>query len=161
MAMVLTLLQNHVTERDLVLFDTFVGMTAPSSKDVDFMGRRAEAVLDEARYAASQAEAEAAVFSTGYDPAHLHFVRGRVEETIPAYAPETIALLRLDTDWYESTRHELIHLFPRLAHGGVLIVDDYGHWQGARQALDEYLAEQQVCLFLHRIDYTGRIGVKI
>ena len=113
------------------------------------------------RCLASQAEAEAAVFSTGYDPADVHFVRGRVEDTIPAYAPETIALLRLDTDWYESTRHELIHLFPRLAHGGVLVVDDYGHWQGARQALDEYLAEHQVRLFLNRIDYTGRIGVKI
>jgi len=68
-------------------------------------------------------------------------VQGRIEETIPDFAPEQIALLRLDTDWYESTRHELIHLFPRLTTGGVLIIDDYGHWKGARRAVDEYFAE--------------------
>ncbi|HYM86681.1 MAG TPA: TylF/MycF/NovP-related O-methyltransferase, partial [Pseudoxanthomonas sp.] len=74
--------------------------------------------------------------------------------------PECIALLRLDTDWYESTRHEMIHLFPRLCVGGVLILDDYGHWLGARRAVDEYLGEHNVPLFLQRIDYTGRYAVK-
>ena len=86
---------------------------------------------------------------------------GRVEETIPEAAPERIAVLRLDTDWYESTRHELEHLYPRLAVGGVLIVDDYGHWQGARRAVDEYLAASGARLLLSRIDYTGRMAVKI
>ena len=85
---------------------------------------------------------------------------GRVEDTIPDQAPARIALLRLDTDWYESTRHELEQLWPRLAPGGVLIVDDYGHWQGARQAVDEYFAAHRVPMLLNRIDYTGRIGVK-
>jgi hypothetical protein len=69
-------------------------------------------------------------------------------------------VLRLDTDWYESTRHELEHLYPRLAAGGVLIIDDYGHWQGARRAVDEYLAATGARLFLSRIDYTGRLAVK-
>ncbi|HYW73193.1 MAG TPA: TylF/MycF/NovP-related O-methyltransferase, partial [Pyrinomonadaceae bacterium] len=82
-------------------------------------------------------------------------------ETIPAQAPDQIALLRLDTDWYQSTRHELTHLFPRLAPGGVLIIDDYGHWQGARRAVDEYFETNSVRILLHRIDYTGRIGVKM
>jgi hypothetical protein len=63
-------------------------------------------------------------------------------------------------DWYESTRHELLHLFPRLVPGGVLILDDYGHWEGARQAVDEYLAEHQIPLLLCRLDYSGRIAVK-
>ena len=91
----------------------------------------------------------------------MRFVPGRVEETIPEAAPERIAVLRLDTDWYESTRHELEHLFPRLAVGGVLIIDDYGHWQGARRAVDEYLAASGARLLLSRIDYTGRMAVKI
>jgi hypothetical protein len=78
---------------------------------------------------------------------------------VPQHAPARIALLRLDTDWYESTRHELVHLFPLIVPGGVLIVDDYGHWRGARQAVDEYFAEQRVPILLNRIDYTGRIGV--
>jgi O-methyltransferase len=84
-----------------------------------------------------------------------------VEDTIPGSAPEQIALLRLDTDWYESTRHELIHLYPRLSAGGVLIVDDYGHWQGSRRAVDEWIAQAGVRILLNRIDYTGRVAVKV
>ena len=83
-----------------------------------------------------------------------------VEDTLPAQAPERIALLRLDTDWYESTKHELEQLYPRLADGGVLIIDDYGHYEGARQAVDEYFAETGERVLLNRIDYTGRIAVK-
>jgi len=132
----------------------------PGDRDVDYLGQQACSILDDVRCAASQAEVERAVYGTGYARDKIHFVSGPVEETIPAQAPATIALLRLDTDWYESTRHELLHLYPRLAPGGVNIVDDYGHWRGARQAVDEYLAENQIGLLLHRIDYTGRIGVK-
>jgi hypothetical protein len=97
---------------------------------------------------------------TGYPEQRIHFVKGRVEDTIPAGAPDTISLLRLDTDWYESTRHELTHLFPRLSRGGVVIIDDYGHWRGARRAVDEYFAQHGPSLLLHRIDYTARAAVK-
>ena len=89
----------------------------------------------------------------------MHFVQGMVEETIPAGAPEKIALLRLDTDWYESTHHEMVHLFPRISDGGVLIIDDYGHWAGARRAVDEYFHEHNIAILLNRLDYTGRIGI--
>lgn len=102
---------------------------------------------------------------TAYDPARLHYVKGKVEDTIPSspdgvQAPERIALLRLDTDWYESTRHEMVHLYPRLVPGGVLIIDDYGHWQGSRKAVDEYFAENGPPLLLNRIDDPGRLAVK-
>ena len=83
------------------------------------------------------------------------------EETIPATLPEKIAILRLDTDWYESTRHELEHLYPRLVDGGVLIIDDYGYWDGARKAVDEYFREACRAIRLNRIDDTGRIALKI
>ncbi|MBV1831309.1 hypothetical protein HNW77_11720 [Komagataeibacter sp. AV436] len=73
-------------------------------------------------------------------------------------APEKIAVLRLDTDWYESTRHELEHLYPRLVPGGVLIIDDYGYWAGARKAVDEYFSDKPI--LLNRLDNTGRIAVK-
>jgi hypothetical protein len=98
--------------------------------------------------------------STGYPSDLINYVEGKVEETIPVNAPDQISLLRLDTDWYESTKHELIHLYPRLVEGGVLIIDDYGHWQGARRAVDEYIEENNLPLLLCRIDYTGRITVK-
>jgi hypothetical protein len=100
------------------------------------------------------------LLATGYPADRVRFVVGRVEDTLPDQAPESIALLRLDTDWYASTRHELVHLFPRLAVGGVLLIDDYGHWQGARQAVDEYLAQTGARLLLQRIDVTGRLAIK-
>ena len=63
--------------------------------------------------------------------------------------------MRLDTDWFESTRHELIHLFPQLSPGGVLVIDDYGPWAGARKAVDEYFKDERVSMLLTRIDRTG------
>ena len=74
--------------------------------------------------------------------------------------PDEISLLRLDTDFYESTKHELRHLYPLLSERGVLIVDDYGQWQGQRKAVEEYFQEQGISLLLNRVDYAGRIGVK-
>ncbi len=161
MAMALTLKRLGITDRDLYLFDTFTGMPKPTEADVDFAGL---AYLDHWPFPAEGfgsvplEDVEGAMATTGYDPAHLHFVPGDVLETVPHRAPSQIALLRLDTDWYESTRHELIHLYPRLALGGVLVIDDYGHLEGARKATDEYFEGHRI--MLHRIDYTGRMGVK-
>jgi hypothetical protein len=148
--------------RDLFLFDTFEGMPAPSELD----GRSARESFEKAT-AGGQAwchsgldEVRRNMISTGYPLEHIHFVSGRVEETVPGQAPSTIALLRLDTDWYSSTRHELAELYPRLSPGGVLIIDDYGHWQGARRASDEYFRSLPRRPFLHRIDYTARLVVR-
>ena len=105
-------------------------------------------------------ENEQNVFSTGYPKERIHFIKGKVEETLPKHAPGKIALLRLDTDWYESTAHEMTHLYPRLSENGVLIIDDYGHWQGARQAVDEYFARQEFRPLLTRMDYSARMLVK-
>ena len=99
--------------------------------------------------------------TTGY-PGPIHYVQGKVEDTVPGAGPEQIALLRLDTDWYESTLHELVHFFPRLVPGGVLIIDDYGWWKGARKAVDEYFEANRVQILLNRMDVTGaRIAIKI
>jgi len=166
MAVALTLARLGVTDRELYLFDTFSGMTPPTDEDVRRTGERAADLLDtEARDAdvwaiASLDEVREAVLSVGYPAERIHFVEGPVEETLPAHAPEQIALLRLDTDWYTSTKHELVHLYPRLERGGILLLDDYGYWQGARQAVDEYVAENDVQLLLNRIDHTARIAVK-
>jgi hypothetical protein len=97
---------------------------------------------------------------TGIESDQMIFVKGKVEDTIPNTIPEQIALLRLDTDWYESTKHELIHLYPKLIKKGILIIDDYGHWKGCKEAVDEYFAQHKIHLMLNRIDYTGRLAVK-
>jgi O-methyltransferase len=156
-----TLLELGATDRELFLYDTYEGMTEPAAVDVSVKGEKAAEILDRIQCIASEDEVRSVMERSGYDPARIHLVKGRVEDTIPDVAPVEIALLRLDTDWYESTRHELVHLYPRLAVGGVLILDDYGHWQGARRAVDEYFAEHDVPMLLNRIDHTGRIGVKL
>jgi O-methyltransferase len=167
MAVALTLLELEEW-RDLYLFDTFDGMPPPGTDDRDLTGASAADLMDAedkqtgAVWARSPlADVRRNLLDTGYAESRVRFVEGRVEETLPNRAPEQIAILRLDTDWYESTRHELVHLFPRLSTGGVLIIDDYGHWQGARRAVDEYLAETGVRLLLNRIDVTGRMALKI
>lgn len=153
--------------RELYLYDTFEGMTEPTSLDRDHRGRMAADLL--ARHHrdergvwcyATLEDVHRNLTLTGYPLARMHFIKGKVEETIPATMPEQIALLRLDTDWYESTKHELEYLYPRLVPGGVLIIDDYGHWQGCRQAVDEYFGENLGGLFLHRLDYTGRLAIR-
>lgn len=96
-----------------------------------------------------------------YPSEHIHFIKGKAEDTIPRHAPRQIALLRLDTDWYESTKHELEHLFHRLSPGGVIIIDDYGFWKGARKAVNEYFLDNNIAILLTRMDETGRMAIKI
>jgi O-methyltransferase len=170
LAMIITLQELDRSDRDIYLFDTFEGMTRPSEKDTSPYDRPALELWEESRTQPwpelfdprtfSEEAVRETVLGTGYPEQRLHFIRGPVEETLPKRAPDRLALLRLDTDWYESTRHELFHLFPRLTDGGVLIVDDYGHWDGCKRAVDEYFAEQARPVLLNRIDYAGRIAVK-
>jgi O-methyltransferase len=161
------------TNRSLYLYDTFEGMSKPTEKDITFKNTSAAKWFqysDEQEYAVAENLAVSLavpvervrqnIAQTGYPMAHVQFVKGKVEETLPGTLPEQIALLRLDTDWYESTYHELVHLFPHLVPGGVLIVDDYGHWKGAREAVDQYFKENHITMLLHRVDYSCRIGVK-
>jgi len=164
MAIARTLLTLGRGDAELYLFDTFEGMTPPGPHDVSRSGRSAAALLNEDRnrhdsllWARAPLEAvQAAMASVGYPDEHLHYVKGRVEDTVPAQAPERIALLCLDTDWYESTQHELDHLYPRLQPGGMLIIDDYGWWGGCRKATDEYFDSHGHLPFLARVDDSGR-----
>jgi O-methyltransferase len=160
MAIALTLLDQGAQNRRIWMYDTFGEMPAPGSEDRDYTGREVTghetSMLGETGL--SLADVRAAMRSTDYPEERITYIRGLVAETIPGTVPAQIALLRLDTDWYESTRHELVHLYPRLVRGGVLIIDDYGHYSGARQAVDEYFAGSPI--LLARVDYTGRMAVK-
>jgi O-methyltransferase len=166
MAVALALIDRGDIDRHLYLYDTFEGMSEPTAEDRSASGESAQAQLDRTRKGegvwceAGIDDVQANLWSTGYPRDRIHFVKGKVEDTIPQTLPERIALLRLDTDWYESTRHELAHLYPLLSMHGVLIIDDYGHWQGARQAVDEFFAASAEPVFLHRVDYTARLVIK-
>jgi hypothetical protein len=164
MAAALALRETHDL-RDLYLFDTFSGMTAPTNKDVDHQGVQAVDKYEPAIAGdhvdwcyAKLGDVQRNLASTGYPQDRCHFVRGDVLETLPSEAPSEIAILHLDTDWYESTLHELHHCYPRLSAGGVLIIDDYGHWRGCQKAVDEFFADS--AQFLCPLDYSSRLTIK-
>jgi hypothetical protein len=163
------LLRLGAATRDAYLYDTFEGMPDPTARDVSWNGQSATYLLkkDSLRKQTSEIWASAPesmvahnLSLTGYPADRIQLVKGRVEETLARNLPGPIALLRLDTDWYASTLHELKLLYPLLSKGGILIIDDYGHWKGARHAVDEYFANLSPRPMLHRIDYTARIAVK-
>ena len=168
MAAALAFTQAGDTSRDLYLYDTFEGMTPPTAADRTPDGTPAQKHLDDDPNrtgvnwcVAGLEDVQRNMASTGYPADRVHLIRGPVEATIPGQSPaQPIALLRLDTDWYESTKHELKHLFPRLQPGGILIIDDYGHWEGAKKAVDEFFGTLPEKHYLHRVDYTGRLLIK-
>lgn len=173
MLIALTLLARGETQRELFLFDTFAGMSAPGPHDIDLNGVPAAALMQGAhgpevaervRAEASWASVREAMERTGYDMRLVHLVKGDVAETLPRAQTLRLSLLRLDTDFYDSTLAELRHLYPRLTRGGILIIDDYGHWAGARRAVEEYFADPASGVrrpMLWSIDYTGRGAVKV
>lgn len=165
MAAAYTLIELGEPERNLYLFDTFEGMPPPSDIDVRADNTSAAHLLattgqDDAFWAVGPLETvRAAMTSTAYPSELIHYIVGRVEDTLPEEAPQQIALLRLDTDWYESTRHELVHMYDRLVPGGVLIIDDYGYWKGSRQAVDEFFSTRPRPLLIP-LDDGGRLVIK-
>jgi O-methyltransferase len=163
-----TLLHFGEKNKKIYLYDTFSGMTEPQNIDVDFMGHSAKELLSQAKKiqkfditaCADIEDVRSNLYSTGYPEENIIFVQGKVEETIPQTIPEKICLLRLDTDWYQSTYHELRYLYPIVSQGGIIIIDDYGHWRGAKYAVDSYLEQNGINILLNRIDYTCRLGLK-
>ena len=163
-----TLVELGATDRFLNLFDTFEGMSEPTAADRTLLDNTSAELTMREKEENNEKwcycpvdDVKKNVFSTGYNANQVRFIKGRVEETLPEHAPDKIALLRLDTDWYESTYHGLVHLYPRLSVGGVLIIDDYGHWAGAKKAVDQYIADNGLPLLLNRVDNTGRVGQKL
>ena len=163
-AVALALMEQGVTDRQLHLFDTFEGMPPPTAED-----RRGATTAEELLAThdkehrvwaiAGLDDVQAGMSETGYPQGQIHYHQGLVEDTVPSRAPREIALLRLDTDWYASTRHELEHLYDRLTPGGVLIIDDYGDWDGARKATDEFLTTRHEPLLLLPVG-SGRLALK-
>ncbi len=132
----LSLIEFGNTSRKIYLYDTFEGMPKPADEsNIDLKGRKAIEIYkksDVNAYSALETTMKN-VYSTNYPTENIKFIKGMVEETIPRVISDKIAILRLDTDWFESTYHELLFLFPKLSTNGILIIDDYGHWQGAKE----------------------------
>ena len=168
MMIALTAAKFGCADRHIYLYDTFEGMSEPTTSDVTFRGDDAKKLMDaqidnketSVWCLADIEDVKKNMALTGYNPELIHYIKGKVEDTIPGTMPaDVLAILRLDTDFYESTAHELHYLYPILVKAGVLIVDDYGHWEGCKKAVDEYFNDKPI--LLNRIDYTGRIALKI
>ena len=164
------LLQLNNSNRKLFLFDTFEGMSEPNEKDVSAIdSSTAKELLEKENRSegdnvwcySSLDEVKSNLRKINYPSDKLFYYKGKVEDTLPEPSLGEIALLRLDTDFYESTKHELETLYDKVVPGGVLIIDDYGHWSGSQKAVDEFIEERNLTIFLNRIDYTGRLAIKI
>ena len=158
----LALIENKQTHRKIYLYDTYEGMSEPTDKDIDLHGTPYRLLWEKEKemLTVSLDEVKENMSSTGYPKENIIFVKGMVEDTIPNTVPNQVALLRLDTDLYESTYHELIHLYPRVSSQGVVIIDDYGHFQGAQEATEEYFKKFSQEVLFHRIDYSCRVMIK-
>jgi O-methyltransferase len=162
--------RHGIKDKQIWLYDTFDGMVEPEEIDRSFKGEIAKEIFSDVKtekggstwsYASLDYVKKVMEKST-YPFQNFKFIQGKVEDTlvIAVNLPEKICLLRLDTDWYTSTKSEMDILFSKLAIGGVLIIDDYGDWQGSRKAVDEYLANHNIKMPLFRLGSGARIAVK-
>jgi O-methyltransferase len=158
------------SDKKVFLYDTFSGMTEPGDADIETL--TGLSLQDE--YNRRKIEGNSSIVNWDYGDISVKkvshefhrrglgdrvvFVEGDVRETLsPAMKePSEISILRLDTDWYDTTLHELNVLYPRLVSRGVLLVDDYGHFDGARKAVDEYMGALATRPMTWVTDYTGR-----
>lgn len=151
------LMAGGANHKRLWMYDTFQGMTAPSDKDLQIQsGRSAQEILSRIPKMAGKKnewnewcfadedDVRRTVSATGYPGQNINIVKGDVAVSLTEEKPRSISLLRLDTDWYESTRVELDSLYPLVEPGGFVIVDDYDDWSGARLAVDEFLCQLPV-----------------
>ena len=165
----LTLLRMNETNRSLYLYDTYEGMAKPTARDIKIFDqssalkswkKKKKDDYIEWCYASIE-EVRKNLYSTGYPKKNIKVIKGKVQDSIPNIIPDKISLLRLDTDLYESTYHELTYLYPKLMKKGVLIIDDYGLWKGQKEAVNHYFKEKNINIFLNRIDEEGRISFKV
>ena len=156
------------TSRKIYLYDTYRGMPRPTEEDIfTYTGEAAIDMYEKKKNGeysnwrvCTLKEVKKNMFSTKYPKENLIFTEGKVQDTVPGTFSDSLALLSLDTDWYESTLHELNHFFPLLVNGGVIQIDDYGYLTGQKKAVDEYIRKNNIPILLNRIDHFGRIGIK-
>jgi hypothetical protein len=145
---------------DVYLYDTFTGMTEPESVDNDLNQINAKDILHQPNILcySSLEEVKSNILNITNYPSKkkkIKYIVGDVSETLldENNIPQQISLLRLDTDWYKSTKIELEILWDKLVDGGILIIDDYGHWDGCKKAVDKFFMNKNY--EFEKIDYTG------
>ena len=154
--------------RNIYAYDTFEGMTSPDENDFEISNNNfATKLLEEDKSkktnvwgVCSLEEVKKNISKHVKNLNNINFIKGPVENTLNERKniPEKISLLRLDTDWYQSTKKELEVLYEKVESGGVIIIDDYGHWGGSKKAVDEFFSNKFV--WMHYVDYACRLIIK-
>ena len=148
---VLSKIAERNSTRHVWLFDSWEGLPQPTEIDVDFAGTSG---YKGQAYSPEQTAREFLFEKLALDEQRIHLVKGWFQDTLPSYKHEIgeIALLHLDSDWYESTKLCLEELYDSVVEGGVIVIDDYWFWQGCRKAVDEFLAKHNLVVDVHRVD---------
>jgi hypothetical protein len=159
--------ENNI-KKNIYAFDTFQGMSNPDQNDYIINSAiSAQTILDNDKKRITNdwgvCDLEEVKFNISKRTKNLNnifFIKGKVEETLlnKINLPEKISILRLDTDFYQSTKIELEILYEKVCKGGVIIIDDYGHWAGSKKAVDEFFKEKFV--WMHYVDYACRLIIK-
>ena len=155
-------------QRNIYAFDTFEGMTDPDKNDFEIStNNTAIKLLQKDKNKKTNVwgicnldQVKKNISKHTKDLNNIYFIKGDVEKTLNEIKniPEKISLLRLDTDWYKSTKKELEVLYEKVSSGGVIIIDDYGHWGGSKKAVDEFFSNKYV--WMHYVDYACRLIIK-
>jgi hypothetical protein len=155
------LAQNGIFHRDFWLFDTFEGMTPPSIEDGEIAQKafdlEAEREQDSNWLEISKQIVQENIVRITSNDDHCNYVSGAIENTLVdpnTKLPTQIAILRIDTDWHNSTMAALENLFHLVSPGGVVILDDYGFWEGSRLAADNFFKKKGIIPFLTPVDRT-------
>jgi hypothetical protein len=149
------ILADRRADRKVWVFDTFEGMPPPTKSDPDY--DRAVAFVGQCL---GTLEEVRDLFRRLHLLDRAVFVKGLFEDTVPKTDVGPISVLHLDGDWYSSVKVCLDHLYDRLSPGAVIQIDDYGHWEGARKAVEEFRTARGIRASLRYVDYTGRQWVK-
>lgn len=154
---------HNIIDRKVWLYDTFQGMTQPEDIDVDLKNQNALDILQHVLCYSPLDEVKKNLSNSKFPINNVKYIVGDICETLnhKNNLPNKISLLRLDTDWYKSTKKEMDILYPYLIKDGVLIVDDYGHWKGSKIAIDEYFLTHNIPAIIQKIDYTGVKIIKL
>lgn len=149
--------------RTLHLFDSFEGLPQPESKVDGHKAMEFARTTNDMNVGPLADNKRLLESEIGYPKGLLNYHVGWFKDTLPKIAPTSgpISLLRLDGDWYDSTKICLEHLYSKVVRGGVVVIDDYGHWEGCRKAVDEFLLRLGEPVLMNHIDYSGRCWVKI
>lgn len=157
-------MERYNLKKKIYCYDTFEGMYETSKEDRELSTNidAKEIINDDHKYVCESSfqQTENNIKKNVNNMNDIFFIKGKVEDTLKVNKniPEKISICRLDTDYYSSTKIELEKLYSRISKGGVLIVDDYGHWSGSKKAVDEFFKDKFI--MKHYVDYACRLIIK-